>query len=104
MWVKTRGRRRWKQEAGYYLQARVEHACLRYQSMIGEGLRARRPAGQGSEVVLGCAILNRMTALGRPVSYRLDRGGSCRWAACGAVTIRATTPVRYISLSVLIGS
>ena len=41
--------------------------------MIGDGLRARRPAGQGSEVVLGCAILNRMTALGRPVSYRLDR-------------------------------
>ncbi len=60
--------------------------------MIGAGLRARRPAGQGSEVVLGCAILNRMTALGRPVSYRLDRGGSCRWASCGPVTIRATTP------------
>ena len=25
----------------------------------------------GSEVVLDCAILNRMTALGRPASYRL---------------------------------
>ena len=29
------------------------------------------PAGQASEVVLGCAILNRMTALGRPASYRI---------------------------------
>ena len=29
--------------------------------------------GQGSEVVLGCEILNRMTALGRPVSYRIGR-------------------------------
>ena len=28
---------------------------------------------RGSEVVLGCAILNRMTALGRPVSYRIGR-------------------------------
>ena len=28
---------------------------------------------RGSEVVLGCEILNRMTALGRPVSYRIGR-------------------------------
>ena len=26
---------------------------------------------RGSEVVLGCEILNRMTELGRPVSYRI---------------------------------
>ena len=26
-----------------------------------------------SEAVLGCEILNRMTALGRPVSYRIGR-------------------------------
>ena len=36
-------------------------------------IRARSPAGQGSEVVLGCEILNRMTTLGRPVSYRIGR-------------------------------
>ena len=29
--------------------------------------------GQGSEVVLGYEILNRMTELGRPVSYRIGR-------------------------------
>ena len=46
---------------------------FRYTFIIGEGLRARSPAGQGSEVVLGCEILNRMTALGRPVSYRIGR-------------------------------
>ena len=37
------------------------------------GLRARSPAGQGSEIVLGCEILNRMPELGRPVSYRIGR-------------------------------
>ena len=73
MLVKTLGRRRWKQVSGAHRQGRVENTCFRYTSIIGDGLRARRPAGQGSEVVLGCAILNRMTALGRPVSYRLDR-------------------------------
>ena len=71
--VKTLGRRRWKQALGYHRQDRVENTCFRDTSIIGAGLRARSPAGQGSEAVLGCAILNRMTALGRPVSYRIGR-------------------------------
>ncbi len=71
--VKTLGRRRWKQAAGYHRQARAENAFFRYKSIIGEGLRARSPAGQGSEAVLGCEILNRMTGLGRPASYRIGR-------------------------------
>ena len=71
--VKTLGRRRWKQASGYHRQGRVENAFFRYKSIIGAGLRARSPAGQGSEAVLGCEILNRMTALGRPASYRIGR-------------------------------
>ena len=69
----TLGRRRWKKASGYHRQSRVENTFFRYKSIIGDGLRARSPAGQGSEVVLGCEILNRMTALGRPVSYRIGR-------------------------------
>ena len=71
--VKTLGRHRWKKASGYHRQSRVENAFFRYKSIIGDGLRARSPAGQGSEVVLGCEILNRMTDLGRPVSYRIGR-------------------------------
>ena len=71
--VKERGRRRWTKTSGYHGQARVENAFFRYTSIIGDSLRARSPAGQGSEAVLGCEILNRMTALGRPVSYRIGR-------------------------------
>ena len=72
-WVKTLGRRQWKKASGYHRQGRVENTFFRDTSIIGDGLRARSPAGQGSEVVLGCEILNRMTELGRPVSYRLGR-------------------------------
>ena len=71
--VQQLGRRRWKKTSGYHRQSRVENTCFRYTSIIGDGLRARSPAGQGSEVVLGCEILNRMTELGRPVSYRIGR-------------------------------
>ena len=71
--VKERGRRRWKKEAGYHLQARVENACFRYQSIIGDSLRACSPAGRETAVVLACNILNQMTGLGRPMSCRIGR-------------------------------
>ena len=71
--VKQLGRRQWKKVSGYHRQGRVENTFFRYKSIIGDGLRARSTAGQGSEVVLGCEILNRMIALGRPVSYRIGR-------------------------------
>ena len=71
--VKEIGRRRWKKTSGYHRQARVENAFFRYKSIIGDGLRARSPAGQGTEAVLACNILNQMTALGRPVSYGIGR-------------------------------
>ena len=69
----TLGRRQWKKASGYYRQGRVENAFFRYKSIIGDGLRARSPAGQESEAVFGCEILNRMIALGRPVSYRIGQ-------------------------------
>ena len=45
--------------------------AFRYKSIIGDDLRARNPAAEGSEVVPGCEILNWMTDLARPVSYRI---------------------------------
>ena len=71
--VKKLGRRRWKKASGYHRQARAENAFFRYKSIIREGLRARSPAGQENEAVLGCEILNRMTDLGRPTSYSIGR-------------------------------
>ena len=45
-WVKQLGRRRWKKASGYHRQGRVENTFFRYKSIIGDGLRARSPAGQ----------------------------------------------------------
>ena len=54
-------------------QARAENAFFRYKSIIGDGLRAKSPAGQLSEAILGCQILNRMTDFGRATSYSIGR-------------------------------
>ena len=71
--VKALGRRRWKKASGYHPHARVENAFFRYTSIVGDCLRARSSSGQRREAVLACNVLNRMTELGRPVSYRIGR-------------------------------
>ena len=71
--MKKLGRRRWKKEVGYHRQARVENAFFRYKSIIGGDLRARSSGGRVTEAVIACNILNQMTELGRPESYRLGR-------------------------------
>ena len=45
-WVKTLGRRQGQKASGYHRQSRVENTFFRYKSIIGDGLRARSPAGQ----------------------------------------------------------
>ena len=71
--VKILERRRWKKASGYQRQARVENAIFRYKSIIGNGLRARTPGGRQTEALLACNVLNRMTELGRPLSYSIGR-------------------------------
>ena len=76
--VRTRGRRRWKQEAGSQFQARVEHACLRDQSMIGDRLRARSRGGQVAESVGACHVLN-PDARARSARVIQSWSVTCRW-------------------------
>ncbi len=71
--MKKIGRRRWKKEAGYHRQARVENAFFRYKAIIGGDLRARSPGGRVIEAVVACNILNQMTGLGRSASYATGR-------------------------------
>jgi hypothetical protein len=71
--MKKIGRRRWKKEAGYHRQARVENTFFRYKLIIGSGLRTRSPGGRVTEATIACNVLNQMTELGRPASYSIGR-------------------------------
>ena len=82
--VRTLGRRRWKQEAGDQLQARVENAFFRYTSILGDRLRARSRGGRVAESVVACTVLNQMPELGRPESYSIGR---CLASGLGSVTV-----------------
>ena len=71
--VKSLGRRRWKQTSHDPQHARVENACFRDTSIIGDGLRARTPGGRTVEAPLACTMLNAMPDRGRPASYAVGR-------------------------------
>ena len=65
------GRREWHKRSGYSERAMVENAIYRYKTIIGRSMRSRTRAGQRVEVQLACRVLNTMTRLGMPDSYRV---------------------------------
>ena len=69
--IKKVGRRQWKKEARYHLQARAENTFFRYKQLLGSRLRARDPGIQRTEAQLACNILNRMLQLGAPKSQAI---------------------------------
>jgi hypothetical protein len=69
--IRELGRREWHKRSGYSGRAMVENAVFRYKTIIGRSMRSRTMEGQRMEVLLACKILNRMTQLGMPDSYRV---------------------------------
>ena len=69
--IRDKGRMGWQRAVGYGRRALGETAMFRYKAVIGRGLRARSLPAQKTEARVGCAVLNRMTKLGRPVSQRV---------------------------------
>jgi len=65
------GRREWHKQSGFSNRSRVENAVYRYKTIIGRGMRSRTMERQQVEVQLACRILNTMTSLGMPDSYRV---------------------------------
>ena len=49
----------------------MENAVYRYKTIIGRRMRSRDLEGLRVEVLLACRILNTMTRLGMPDSYRV---------------------------------
>ena len=65
------GRAHWKQEIGYHRRSRVETLMFRYKTILGARLTARRERTQATEVAIKLDVLNRMTELGMPQSYKV---------------------------------
>jgi hypothetical protein len=69
--IRRKGRRRWKQDAGYHRRSLAETTFFRCKTIFGPTLHARTFPRQATELFLTVAALNRMTPLGMPDSYRL---------------------------------
>ena len=67
--IRETDRREWQKESGYRQQARVQNGFFRFKSVLGGSLKARNSNAQTREAMIGCHVLNRMTAIGRPESY-----------------------------------
>jgi hypothetical protein len=69
--IRRLGRREWHKRSGFSKRSMVENVIYRYKTIIGRGMRSRTLAGQQLEVRLACKVLNTMTSLGMPDSYRV---------------------------------
>ena len=69
--IRKLGRREWHKSSGYSGRAMVENVVFRYKTIMGRGMRGRTMKGQRMEVFLVCRILNKMTQLRMPDSYRV---------------------------------
>ena len=69
--IRRLGRREWHKRSGFSKRSMVENAIYRYKTIISRCMRSRTLAGQRVEVQLACRVLNTMTHLGMPDSYRV---------------------------------
>ncbi len=69
--IRELGRREWHTSSGYSKRSMVENTMYRYKTIIGRSMRSRTLDGQRVEVQLASKILNTMTSLGMPDSFRV---------------------------------
>ena len=79
--IKKLGRRRWKKEAGYHRQGKVENTFFRYKTIIGGRLRSRCHETQETGAMLACKILNIDQSLLR---LRAEMGS---WGYCSGLRL-----------------
>jgi hypothetical protein len=68
--IKENGRMNWQKNRGYGRRNYSELGVQRYKRLLGDTMHARDFARQKQEAVLGCGVLNKITSLGMPQSYR----------------------------------
>ena len=69
--IRALRRRAWHKSSGYSRRSLIENVVYRYKTIIGRSMRSRSLEGQRVEVELASKILNTMSSLGMPDSYRV---------------------------------
>jgi hypothetical protein len=67
--IRELGRKNWKKQSGYHKRSLAETAMCRLKTIFGGALKSRLFENQGTEALLRCFALNKMTSLGMPRSY-----------------------------------
>ena len=65
------GKYRWQNYSDYNYRSLVETTMFRYKKIIGESLFSRKFSTQKVESKIACHVLNKMTALGMPISQSI---------------------------------
>jgi len=65
------GRKAWKREAAYHRRSLAETTVFRFKAIFGDRVQTRAVPNQFKELLLKCALLNRLTHLGMPDSYKV---------------------------------
>ena len=68
--IKEYGRMAWQKIRQYGRRNLSELGVQRYQRILGYMMHARSIERQKQEAMIGCGVINKMTSLGMPVSYR----------------------------------
>lgn len=68
--IKDHGRMGWQKRRQYGRRNLSELGVQRYQRILGGSMHARAFVNQKQEAMIGCGVINKMTSLGMPASYR----------------------------------
>jgi len=68
--IAAHGRMVWQKSKQYGRRNLSELGVQRYQRILGDAMHARVFGRQKQEAMIGCGMINRMTSLGMPASYR----------------------------------
>ncbi len=71
-YIRQHGRATWKRDSGYHVRSLAETTMFRMKTIFGADLSARLLTTQTTQALIRCAVLNHMTHLGMPQSYRVD--------------------------------
>lgn len=70
--IRRHGTKKWKRASGYHQRSLAETAMFRFKTIFTDRLQSRKQENQFQEMLLKSAILNRMTHLGMPASYKVE--------------------------------